>query len=374
MLIKRSERQARRGTVASVLARRSSDNNLDRRSFLRRSGLAAGSLAALGSLPLTGIRQAEAGPPPPPGATVATRKNFCTHCSVGCTVIAKVTNGVWTGQEPGWDSPINRGSHCCKGAAVRDDVLSERRLRYPTKLVNGQWVRLSWTQAIDEIGDKLMEIRAKSGPESAYWLGSAKFTNEAAYLFRKFAAFWGTNNVDHQARICHSTTVAGVANTWGYGAMTNSYNDIQNSECIVIIGGNPARAHPVSMQHMLRGKERNKAPFIVIDPRFTRTAAHATEFVRIRAGTDIPIIYGLLWHIFENGWEDKEYIRQRVYGMDEIRAEAKKFPPNVVEDITGAPGDQIRRIAEAMVKNKPATLIWCMGATQKTVGTANVRA
>src|SRR6266576_1117892 len=180
MLTRRSDRQARRGTVASVLTSQTTDKDLDRRSFLRRSGLAAGSLTALGSLPLTSIRQAEAGPPPPPGAT------------------------------------------------VRDDVLSERRLRYPQKLVDGQWKRLSWDQAIDEIGDKLLDIRQKSGPDSVYWRGAAKFTNEAAYLNRKLAAFWGTNNSDHQARICHSTTVTGVANTWGYGAMTNSYNDIRN--------------------------------------------------------------------------------------------------------------------------------------------------
>ena len=142
MLIKRAQREARRPTLAADLAVQASAG-VDRRSFLRRSGLAAGGLAALGTLPLGAVRKAEAGPPPPPGATVATRKNVCTHCSVGCTVIAKVTNGVWTGQEPGWDSPINRGSHCCKGAAVRDDVLSERRLRYPTKLVNGKWIRIS---------------------------------------------------------------------------------------------------------------------------------------------------------------------------------------------------------------------------------------
>jgi formate dehydrogenase major subunit len=123
MLIKRSERQARRGKIASELSKPSADN-LNRRSFLRRSGLTAGSLAALGSLPLASIRQAEAGPPPPPGAIVTTRKNFCTHCSVGCSVIAEVANGVWIGQEPDYDSPINRGSHCCKGAAVRDDVPS----------------------------------------------------------------------------------------------------------------------------------------------------------------------------------------------------------------------------------------------------------
>src|SRR5207237_4897959 len=143
---------------------------LDRRSFLRRSGLVAGSLATLGVLPLASMRKAEAGPPPAPGAAVTIRKNICTHCSVGCTVIAEVANGVWIGQEPGWDSPINRGSHCAKGAAVRDDVLSERRMRFPMKLVNGAWNRISWDQAIDEIGDKLLEIRSKSGPDSVYWL------------------------------------------------------------------------------------------------------------------------------------------------------------------------------------------------------------
>ena len=109
--------------------------------------------------------------------------------------------------------------------------------------------------------------------------------------------------------------------------MTNSYNDIRNSKTMIIIGGNPAEAHPVAMQHLLAGKELNRANFIVIDPRFTRTAAHATEYVRIRSGTDIPVIWGMLWHIFENGWEDKEFIAQRVYGMDEVREEVEKWTP-----------------------------------------------
>jgi formate dehydrogenase major subunit len=373
VLIKRTESRARRGTLAAALPAQSG-STLDRRSFLRRSGLAAGTLAALGTLPLATVRKAEAGPPPPPGATVTIRKNVCTHCSVGCTVIAEVANGVWMGQEPGWDSPINRGSHCCKGAAVRDDVLNERRLRYPMKLMNGKWNRISWIQAIDEIGDKLMEVRQKSGPESVYWLGSAKFTNEAAYLNRKLAAFWGTNNSDHQARICHSTTVAGVANTWGYGAMTNSYNDIRNARTIMIMGGNPAEAHPVSLQHILEGKELNRANMIVIDPRMTRTAAHATEYVRVRPGTHIPTIYGMLWHIFQNGWEDKEFLRQRVYGMDDVRKEVDKWPPAEVERVTGLPEAQVRRVAETFATQRPSTLIWAMGQTQFTTGTANVRA
>jgi formate dehydrogenase major subunit len=373
MLIKRTERQARRGSFAGALSTQG-EGRLDRRAFLRRSGLVAGGLATLGALPLGSVRKAQAGPPAAPGVAVTIRKNICTHCSVGCTVVAEVANGVWIGQEPGWDSPINRGSHCAKGASVRELVHGDRRLKYPMKLVNGQWTKVSWQQAIDEIGDKLNAIREKSGPESVYWLGSAKFSNEGAYLFRKFAAFWGTNNVDHQARICHSTTVAGVANTWGYGAMTNSYNDIRNSKTLMIMGGNPAEAHPVSLQHLLEGKELNRANFIVIDPRMSRTAAHATEYVRVRPGTHIATIYGMLWHIFKNGWEDKEFISQRVYGMDDVRKEVEKWAPDEVERVTGLPEAQVKRVAETFAKQKPSCLIWAMGQTQHTVGTANVRA
>jgi formate dehydrogenase major subunit len=372
MLIRRGDHQVRSRTPAALAAQ--TDPGLDRRSFLRRSGLVATGVAALGALPLGSVRKAKAGPPPAAGAQVAIRKNICTHCSVGCTVTAEVANGVWIGQEPSWDSPINRGSHCAKGASVRELVSGERRLKYPMKLANGQWTRIKWEQAIDEIGDKLMAIRERSGPDSVYWLGSAKMTNEGSYLFRKLGAFWGTNNTDHQARICHSTTVTGVANTWGYGAMTNSYNDIRNAKTQIIIGGNPAEAHPVSLQHLLEGAELNKSNVVVIDPRLTRTAAHATEYVRLRPGTDIPVLYGMMWHILQNGWEDKQFIAQRVYGFDQVRKEIEKWTPDEVERVSGVPGEQLKRVAKMFATEKPATLIWCMGQTQHTVGTANVRA
>jgi len=372
MLIKRMNGRPARRRLQAV-ASNLTFGTIDRRAFLHRSGAAAG-LAAFGSLEFGTVRKAKAIPAPIPGAAVEIRKNICTHCSVGCTVLAEVQNGVWTGQEPGWDSPINRGTHCVKGAAIREVVQGERRLKYPMKLVDGRWERISWNQAIDEIGDKLLELREQAGADSVYWLGSAKFTNEASYLLRKFAAFWGTNNVDHQARICHSTTVAGVANTWGYGAQTNSFNDLRHAKTMIIMGGNPAEAHPISMQHILAGKEINRANLVVIDPRLTRTAAHATLYVRIRPGTDIPVLMGIMWHIVRNGWEDKEFIRQRVYGMDQVYKEIEKYPPDEVERITGVSGDQLERVAEMLAKQKPATLIWAMGQTQKSVGTANVRA
>jgi formate dehydrogenase major subunit len=163
VLIKRTEREKRRGSFTALAS--GSNKNLDRRAFLRRSGLAASGLAALGALPLTSVRKAKAGPPAAPGAAVAIHKNICTHCAVGCTVTAEVSNGVWIGQEPSWDSPINRGSHCAKGASVRELVHSERRLKYPMKLVNGEWTRIKWDEAIDEIGNKMLEIREKSGPD-----------------------------------------------------------------------------------------------------------------------------------------------------------------------------------------------------------------
>jgi len=373
MLTKRRGGESARPTLQAFAAGRTVET-MDRRSFLRRSGLTAGGLAALGSIQLGAVRKAKAVPGPQPGAAVEIRKNICTHCAVGCTVTAEVQNGVWTGQEPSWTSPINRGTHCAKGAAIREIVHGTRRLKYPLKLVNNQWQRISWDRAVDEIGDKMLEIREQSGADSVYWLGSAKFTNEAAYLMRKFGAFWGTNSIDHQARICHSTTVAGVANTWGYGAQTNSFNDIRNAKTMIFIGSNAAEAHPVAMQHLLASKEINRGNMIVMDPRFTRTAAHATEYVRFRSGTDIPVIWGLLWHVFQNGWEDKEFIRQRVYGVEEVRKEVAKWTPEEVERVTGVPGEQMRRVAEKFATEKPATIIWCMGATQHTVGTANVRA
>ena len=371
MLIKRTERQTRRSNLAATVGNQAA-GGLDRRSFLRKSGLVASGLATIGALPLTTVQKAEAAGPNTAGATI--RKSICTHCSVGCTVTAEVSNGVWVGQEPSWDSPINRGSHCAKGASVRELVSGERRLKYPMKLTNGEWKRVSWDVAVNEIGDQLAAIRQKSGGDSVYWLGSAKMTDEGAYLFRKLGAFWGTNNTDHQARICHSTTVTGVANTWGYGAMTNSYTDIRNSKTQIIMGGNPAEAHPVSLQHLIEGAELKKANVVVIDPRLTRTAAHATEYVRIRPGTDIPVLYGIMWHIIKNGWEDKEFIRQRVYGFEDARKEMEKWNPEEVERVSGVPGEQLGRVAKMFATEKPSTLIWCMGQTQHTVGTANVRA
>jgi formate dehydrogenase major subunit len=347
---------------------------LDRRGFLRRSGLGVGVGLAATQLSLVKKAQASGALSSNGASKIEVKRTVCTHCSVGCAVDAVVENGVWVRQEPVFDSPINLGAHCAKGAALREHGHGEFRLRYPMKLVNGKYERISWDTALDEISAKLLELRKTAGPDSVYWIGSSKHNNEQAYLLRKFVSYFGSNNCDHQARICHSTTVAGVANTWGYGAMTNSYNDMQNSKVALYIGSNAAEAHPVSMLHMLHAKE-NGCKMIVVDPRFTRTAAKADEYVRIRSGSDIAFLFGLLHIIFKNGWEDKKYINDRVFGMDKVKEEVMaKWTPEAVQEACGVSPEQMLKVATMLHENNPGTIVWCMGQTQHTIGNAMVRA
>jgi len=346
---------------------------MDRRAFLRRSGVTLGAGAVASQLPFSMIGEAQA---KAEEGKVEVKRSVCTHCSVGCAIDAVVVNGVWVRQEPVFDSPINLGAHCAKGASVREHGITHdsHRLKYPMKLEGGKWKRLTWDQAYDEISAKMLAIRKESGPDSLFIVGSSKHNNEQSELLCKWARLWGTNNTDHQARICHSTTVAGVAQTWGYGAMTNSYNDEQNSKSLMFLGSNAAEAHPVSMLHTLHAKE-NGAKVIVVDPRYTRTAAKADYYVRHRSGSDVAFIFGVLHHVFKNGWEDKKYIHDRVYGMDEVKKEVMaKWTPDKVTEVTGVPEDQVYQVAKILAENRPGFIIWAMGQTQHTNANAIVRA
>ena len=155
--------------------------------------------------------------------------------------------------------------------------------------------------------------------------------------------------------------------------MTNHLGDIQNAKSIFIIGANPAVNHPVGFRHFLKAKENNGAKLIVVDPRYTRTAAKADYFAQIRPGTDIPFMYGMMNLIFENGWEDKKFIDDRTYGIDEIRKEAAKWTPEAVEDVTGVPAATLKEITEVYAKNRPGSVVWAMGLTQHTIGSSNTR-
>ncbi len=164
-----------------------------------------------------------------------------------------------------------------------------------------------------------------------------------------------------------------MANTWGYGAMTNHLGDIQNAKSIIVFGANPAVNHPVGFKNFLKAKEFNNAQLIVVDPRYTKTAAKADIYAHIRPGTDIPFMYGMLHIIFKNGWEDKDFIKNRVYGMDKIIKESKNWTPSKVADVTGVSEEILYQITRAFATRKPGTLIWAMGLTQHSIGSSNTR-
>ena len=179
-----------------------SSSKIGRRSFLKMAALGTASFGAGNLLAKEeAIRPATAEEVKNPFPGSKKVKTICSICSAGCGIIAEVQNGVWVRQEPAHDHPISEGSHCCKGTDQIDLTKSKQRIKYPMKKENGQWKRLTWEQAINEISAKMLKIREENGPDTLMMLGSAKFNNQQSYYFRKFAAFLGTNNIDHVARI-----------------------------------------------------------------------------------------------------------------------------------------------------------------------------
>ena len=192
---------SRSNSSAGVGSKVTLNPRVARRSFLKLSAAAAALGGAAMTTSLTGkVKNAKAATKEAYQGSKKVR-SVCSHCAVGCGINAEVQNDVWVRQEIAQDHPVCQGGYCCKGASAIDMVTSEKRLRSPMKRSGGKWQKISWDQAMDEISKKLTAIRDKDGPDALHINGSAKVSTEMAYLQRKFAAFWGTNNVDHQARI-----------------------------------------------------------------------------------------------------------------------------------------------------------------------------
>ena len=195
----RSKLKTSSGAGVSTGRRVTLNPKVARRSFLKLSAATAALTGVAMTTKMTTKAQAAGKTEPYTGSK--TVRTICTYCAVGCGIEAEVHNGVWVRQEIASDHPVSYGAHCCKGAGAIDMVTSPKRLKNPMKKVNGKWTNISWDQAMNEIGDKLLSIRENDGPDALHFNGSAKVSTEMAYQHRKFAAFWGSNNVDHQARI-----------------------------------------------------------------------------------------------------------------------------------------------------------------------------
>ncbi len=297
----------------------------------------------------------------------------CPWCGCGCGLYLHVENNIITGVSPNRNHPVNHGALCVKGWNCHEFVQHPDRLTTPLIKDGTAFRRASWEEALGTTAARLAEIKKLHGPDAIGVLGSAKCTNEDNFVLMKFArAALGTNNVDHCARLCHSSTVGGLAAAFGSGAMTNSIDEIRDARVIFVIGSNTTEQHPMIGMHMLEAKDRGAA-LIVADPRRTQIAQFSHLHMRHKSGTDVALLNAMMQVIMAEGLVDVSFIRQRTENFDEFEKRVMMFTPQVAERITSVPAEDIRRAARLYASEKRSMLFYSMGITQHITGVDNVR-
>ncbi|UCF91793.1 MAG: formate dehydrogenase subunit alpha [Desulfobacterales bacterium] len=297
----------------------------------------------------------------------------CPYCGVGCGFYLVVHEGGATGLEYRTDHPVNNGRLCAKGNAALEVLHHPDRLAYPMKKIRGRWERITWSEALNTVAAKLQASCDSNSPDSNAFLASAKCTNEENYLFQKLARLLGTNNVDHCARLCHAPTIVALAAAFGSGAMTNPLADLARADCIFVIGSNLAANHAPALHWIWAAKDRG-AQVIVADPRHTATAWLANEFLQLKPGSDVALLNGMAHVIIAEGLADLNFIEGRTTGFGALAACVKEYTPQKVTALTGLAASQIVRAARTFARAEAATIAYCMGITQHTTGTDNVKA
>jgi len=254
-----------------------------------------------------------------------------------------------------------------------DFVGHPERLTTPLIKRNGKFEEATWDEAIKLIAGKLKAIKSETGPDSIAGLSSAKCTNEDNYVFQKFIrAGIGTNNVDHCARLCHASTVAGLARTFGSGAMTNSIAELKNAKCIFVIGSNTSEAHPVIALSVKEAEVKNGAKLIVADPRKIDLVDYSVLHLQQRPGTDVALINAMINVIISENLLDKKFIEERTEDFEKTAEAVKDMTPEAAEKITSVPAEAIQEAARIYATAETSSIIFSMGITQHTTGTDNV--
>lgn len=299
-------------------------------------------------------------------------RTSCAYCGVGCQLEMWVHDGRLV-KVDGADVVPNYGSTCVKGRFGHDFVNSGERLRTPLVRRNGMLVQATWEEAIGRIASELDRIRRSHGPDAIAGLASARVSNEENYLFQKMMrAAVGTNNVDHCARLCHASTVAGLAASFGSGAMTNSIAELEHASCILVTGSNTTETHPVIGTVVRKAVREHGAKLIVVDPRRIDLVENATLWLRQRNGTDVAWINGMMNVIISEGLHDRRFIAERTEGFEDLERVVAQFTPERVEQITTIPAGLLREAARLYATSPSSSIIYSMGITQHVTGTDNV--
>ena len=296
-------------------------------------------------------------------------KTVCPYCGVGCSIYLGVRGGEVVSVSGDGEGASNRGRLCVKGRfSIPEFVSHEERLATPLIRKNGKLTEAAWEEALGLITSSFSQYKS----EKFAAIASAKCTNEENYVIQKFTrAVMGTNNVDHCARLCHAPTVAGLVQSFGSGAMTNSIAEVGDAACILAIGTNTTSGHPIIGMEINRAV-RKGAKLIVANPREIDLCLFATLWLRHRPGSDVALLMGIMKVIVDEGLADTAFIQERCENFEQFQDSLKTFDLSGVAKITGVPRDNIAEAARIFAQNSPATILYAMGITQHSHGTDNV--
>ena len=296
---------------------------------------------------------------------------ICPYCGTGCGLNFVVKDGKIVGVEPYKRHPVNEGKVCPKGNFGYEFINREDRLTTPLIKENGEFREASWDEALDLVANKLKEV-SDEDPNKVGFYACARSPNENIYITQKLARVaCGTQNVDHCARICHGPTVAGLATTFGSGAMTNGFDSIKEADVIFCIGSNNMEAHPLFGRKIIQAKQ-NGAKLIVADPRYTPTAKLADDYIEFKTGTDVALLNGMMKIILDNDLQDDEFIKNRTKGFEEMKEVVMKYDVEKVAEITEATVEQITNAALDYGRAEKAAIVYSLGITEHSHGADNV--
>ena len=324
------------------------------------------------------------------GTQVVDRRvdSVCPFCGVGCLLTYNVRDNQIISVD-GRDGPANHGRLCVKGRFGFDYASHPQRLTKPLIRKAGvpkdpavapnpaDWSEVfreaTWEEALELSGGALRGLRDKFGPKSLAGFGSAKGSNEEAYLFQKLVRTgFGSNNVDHCTRLCHASSVAALLEGVGSGAVSNPVHDVEHAELIFVIGSNPTVNHPVAATWMKNAAQRG-AKIVLADPRRTELSRHAWRTLQFNADTDVAMLNALIHTVIEEGLTNLEFVRNRVDNFEALKQNVRGYSPELMAPICGIPAETLREVARAFAKAKSAMILWGMGISQHVHGTDNAR-
>jgi len=328
------------------------------------------------------------------GSQIVDKKvdSVCPFCGVGCLLTYNVKDNKIVSVD-GRDGPANHNRLCVKGRFGFDYAHSGQRLTVPLIRKTGvskdpemlnrlnrdtaDWSEVfreaTWEEAMGLAAGNLTQLRDTFGPKSLAGFGSAKGSNEEAYLFQKLVRTgFGSNNVDHCTRLCHASSVAALLEGVGSGAVSNQVNDVEHSDLIFVIGSNPTSNHPVAATWMKNAAKKG-AKIILADPRITDLGKHAWRTLQFKADTDVAMLNALIHVVIEEGLADQDFIAKRASNYEALKENVKGYSPEAMEPICGIPAQTLREVARAFAKAKGAMILWGMGVSQHVHGTDNAR-